>query len=452
MYKKFSVLTKNKIKKFSKIIAVDPDKSISHRCYIIASQCIGVSKIKGLNSEDVQSTKNGLRHLGIKIVKKNDVDLVYGMGISGFKKFKGILNFSNSGTSARGFLGILTCFPYPVTVTGDSSLKLRPFKRLTDYLEKIGATITHPKNKKNSLPIKICGTKDWALAQKHYVKVKSAQIASALIYAAIGTTGITEIIESAETRDHTQRLLKILLKKNISVKEKKGERSTKIRGQVEMNSFSIKVASDPSSACYFCVQTLLAKKSSLLIKNVYINKTRIGWIQILKRMGGKIKIFNKKEYFGEPVGDLFVQSSNLRGIKVPARWITSSIDDLVACSLAFGLAKGQSEFSAPEMILKESNRIKAISELLNKLGIRAKIIKKSSLKIWGNPNIKSETKKIIKISSNLDHRVAMTCFIASTIVPGATILIKDFETIKSSFPNFLKLQKKIGVKYEIKKN
>ena len=143
MDQKFSVFTKNKINKYNKKITVDPDKSISHRAYIIASQCLGVSKIKGLNSEDVRTTVNALKKLGIKIIKKNGFDHVYGAGISGFKKFSGVLNFGNSGTSARSFLGILTCFPSPVIVTGDASLKKRPFKRLTHYLEKIGAIVEH---------------------------------------------------------------------------------------------------------------------------------------------------------------------------------------------------------------------------------------------------------------------------------------------------------------------
>ena len=137
MKKKFSVLIKNKINKFNKKITVDPDKSISHRCYILASQCLGISKIKALNSEDIEATINGLKKLGIKIVKRKGKDFVYGMGISGFNKFSGVINFQNSGTSARSFLGILSCHPYPVTITGDSSLKLRPFRRLTNYLEKV---------------------------------------------------------------------------------------------------------------------------------------------------------------------------------------------------------------------------------------------------------------------------------------------------------------------------
>ena len=446
MDKKFSVFTKNKINKYNKKITVDSDKSISHRAYIIASQCLGISKIKGLNSEDVRTTINALKKLGIKIIKKDGYDHVYGAGISGFKKFSGVLNFGNSGTSARSFLGILTCFPSPVIVTGDASLKKRPFKRLTHYLEKIGAIVEHSKNKKYSLPIKIHGSKDWALAQKHEIKIKSAQISSAIIYAAIQTRGVTKIIESSETRDHLQRFLKSL-KTNIKIKESKGKRITQIKGQTEMKNFSIKVPADPSSACFFVVQTLLAKKSSLLIRNVCINKTRTGFIQILKKMGGKIKLLNKKKYFGEPIADLFVKSSSLKGINVPTKWITNSIDELVVIWIACALAKGKSSFTGiSELRLKESDRIKTMSEFLKKLKIKTNATK-DSLKIYGNPNI--NLKKPIQISSDLDHRVAMASFVAGQVT-GFKILIKGFETVSSSFPNFLKFQKKIGAKYEIK--
>ncbi len=405
-----------------------------------------MSKIKGLNSEDVETTINSLKKLGIKIIRKKEIDYVYGSGISGFKKYKGTLEFGNSGTAARSFLGILTCYPYPVTIKGDKSLKLRPFKRLTTHLEKIGAIITHPKNEKYTLPIKIYGTKAWALAQSHYLKVPSAQIASALIYAGIQTKGVTEIIESSSTRDHTQRLLKSL-SADIDVKEKKGKRITKIRGQVEMHNFSINVPADPSSACFFVVQTLLAKNSSLLIRNVCVSNARIGFIKILKNMGGKIKILNKKKYFGEEVGDLHIRSSNLKGINCPSKFIVSAIDDLPAIWLACAMANGKSYFKdVSELRLKESDRIKTISVSLNKIGIKTETTK-NSLKIYGNPNIKP--KKYIKISSSLDHRVAMVNFIAGQVT-GSNILIKNFETVSSSFPNFLKIQKQIGEKYEIK--
>ena len=222
----------------------------------------------------------------------------------------------------------------------------------------------HPKNKNLSLPLKINGTKEWALAQKHYIKVPSAQIATAIIYAGLQTKGITEIIETAETRDHTQRLLKSL-RADIKIKKIKNKRITKIRGQVEMQSFSIKVPADPSSACFFVVQTLLSKKSSLLIKNVCINKTRTGFIEILKKMGGKIKILNKKKYFGEEIGDLFIRSSNLKGINCPKDMIVKSIDELPAIWIACALAKGKSYFKdISELRFKESDRIKSISESL----------------------------------------------------------------------------------------
>ena len=449
MNKNFSVLIKNKIKKYNiKNFKVDSDKSITHRCLFIASNCIGESKITGLVSEDIDATVNGLRLLGIKINKKNNTYHVFGNGISGFKKFTGTINCNNSGTSSRSFMGICTCFPHPVTITGDSSLKKRPFKRLTKYLEKIGATVTHPKNKKFELPLKIIGTREWPLAQRHSLEVPSAQIKTAIIYAAIQTPGITEIIETP-TRNHTEIILKNI-GADIKVKKiNKNKNIISVRGLKEMHAFSTQVPSDPSSACFFVVQTLLSKNSSIVIKNVCINKTRIGFIKILKKMSGKIKIMNKKRILGEEVADIFVKSSNLRSINCPRNIIISCIDDLPAIWICCALAKGQSKFSAlGELRKKESDRIKNISDGLKAFGIKT-YTTKDSIRIFGNPLIKPK-KKII-ISSKMDHRIAMSFFILAQVT-GSNVLIKNFQTVKSSFPNFLKLQKKIiGAKYEIQK-
>jgi len=447
MSKKFSVLIKKKIKKYNKKeIIVDPDKSITHRCLFIAANCIGVSKIKGLVSDDINATVNGLKLLGIKILKRKNLYYVYGNGVSGFKKYGGTIDCKNSGSTSRSFLGLLTCYPHTVTITGDPSLRVRPFKRLASYLEKIGAKIEFPKNKKFQLPIKIHGTADWPLAQRHDLKVPSAQIKTALIYAGLQTPGITEIIETP-TRDHTEIILK-----NIGAEIKVNKISNKkniisIKGLKEMPAFAIDVPADPSSACFFVVQTLLAKNSSLLIKKVCINKTRYGFIKILKKMSGKIKILNKRKILGEDIADIFVKSSNLKSIKCPKNIIVSCIDDLPAIWIACALAEGNSKFTGiSELRLKESDRIKNISKGLNSFGIKT-FSTKDSLKIFGNSKIKP--KKQIKISAELDHRIAMSFFIMSQVT-GTSVLIKGFETVKSSFPNFLKLQKKIGAKYEIK--
>ena len=451
MTNKFSVLIKDKISSYNKKIKVPPDKSCTHRCIILASQCCGISKITGLESEDIRTTINGLRLLGTKIVKKKKVYHVYGNTISGFKRFTGIINCSNSGTSLRSFLGILTCYPWPVTLTGDASLRKRPVRRLTNYLERIGAVITHPKNKNFSLPVRIHGTRIWALSQQHYLKIASAQIASALIYAGIQTKGITEIIETFETRDHLQRLLKYL-GADIQIKKHRGKRITKIRGQVEMQSFSIKIPGDFSSAIFLIVQTLLTEKSSLLIKSVCINKNRIGAYYILKAMGAKIKFFNKRKYFNEDVADIYVVSSKLKGVRCKKKFIVSAIDDLLAVWVACSLAKGKSYFSQlSELRLKESDRITKTCENFKLFGIKTRSMgAKDKLIIYGNSSIK--TNKLIKISGALDHRVIM-CMHVLANVTGCRVLIDGFETVDSSFPSWLNLQKhKFGSKYEVIRN
>ena len=447
MHKKFSVLIKDKIKKYNKKnITVDLDKSITHRCLFIAANCIGISRIRGLVSDDINATINGLKLLGIKILKKKNSYYVYGNGISGFKKFSGVIDCGNSGSTSRSFLGLLTCYSCTVTITGDSSLKIRPFKRLTTYLEKIGANIIHPKNKKFELPIKIHGTRVWPLAQRHYLKIPSAQIKTALIYAGLQTPGITEIVETP-TRDHAEIILKHIGADLKVSKINNNKNIISIRGLKEMRSFSLDVPSDPSNACFFVVQTLLTKNSSLLIKKVCINKTRYGFIKILKKMSGKIKILNKKKILGEEIADIFVKSSNLKSIRCSKKIIVSCIDDLPAIWIACALTKGQSNFEGiSELRLKESDRIKSISEGLKAFGIKT-YSTKDSLKIFGNPKIK--IKKQIKISATLDHRIAMSFFVLAQLTES-NVLIKGFETVKSSFPNFLNLQKKIGAKYEVK--
>ena len=458
MKKKFSVLISKKIKKYNKKIDGKefPDKSISHRCYLLASQCLGISKINALKSEDVQEgTINNLKKIGIKIVRKKEWDYVYGVGISGFKKFKGIINFSNSGTSLRSFLGALTCYPWPVTLTGDSSLRRRPVRRLTNYLERIGVFVAHPKNKKFTLPVRFHGTtQEWAFAQKHnLMKIPSAQVCNALILAGLQCKGETEIIESSLTRDHTHRLLKSLNPDIIKVKEKNGKRITKIKGQTEMQKFSIEVPGDFSSAVFLIVQTLLTEKSSLVIKSVCISKNRIGAYYILKAMGAKIKFFRKRKYFNEDVADIYVQSSKLKGVNVSnKKFIITAIDDLMAVWVACVWAKGKSHFSGTSLLelqLKESKRITTMSENLKRFGVKTHTTP-SSITIHGGDKIKAN--KLIKIPKILDHRILLSMYVLANI-SGCKVLLKGFETSASSFPNWLKLQKqKFGSKYEIKKN
>ena len=294
MIRKFSVLINNKIKKFKKSISVEGDKSISHRALLIASQCIGKSYLENiLESEDVKNTIESLRKLGVKILKTNKVYVVYGNGLGSFKKPKGnIIYAGNSGTLARMLFPLLgTQKNLRVKIIGDNSLNKRDMKRVIEPLSKIGSSF-YPKNK-TTLPLLIEGT-EMPLAQKHIETIGSAQVKSAILLAALNTPGITSVETNKISRNHTENLL-ATIGADIKIKKmKKGELIT-LRGQKNLSPFSIKIPGDPSSAAPFIVLALLTTKSKLIIKNINCNKTRIGFIDILKKMNADIRIKNLKK-------------------------------------------------------------------------------------------------------------------------------------------------------------
>jgi len=448
MTKKISVLINKKINKYNKKIKVGSDKSLSLRTVILASQCIGVSKIKNLlESEDVLNCINALKKLGVKIIKKNNIYFVYGNGLNSFKTKNNLIKIyvGNSGTSARLLSGLLSTQNGKFYLYGDKSMNKRDMSRAIEPLEKIGCFF-YPK-KKLTLPLIIEGT-SMPLAQKHTEKKGSAQIKSLILLSALSTPGTTTIEEKKASRNHTELLLK---KINADIKIKKLKRGNLItlRGQKNLYSFNYTIFSDPSSASFLIALTLLTPNSKLIIKDVICNSTRIGFLKILReKMNANIKIKNLKKVAGEPVGDIFIKSSVLKSVKCPKELVPSLIDEFCILFVIAALTKGLSKFSGiNELRHKESDRIKNMEENFNKIGIKTKSTN-DSLQIYGNPNIK--IKKKLNIFSNGDHRIAMSWAILGLLV-GGKIKIHNFETVNTSFPNFIKLIKNIGGKIEIEK-
>ena len=448
MKKKISVFINSKINKFNKIISVESDKSISHRSLLIASQCIGPSKISNiLESGDVKNTISCLQKLGVKIVKKKKNYIVHGNGLGSFKKPKrNTLYAGNSGTLARMLLSLLATQPnLKVKLVGDHSLNKRDMKRVIEPLTKIGCNF-YPKNK-NSLPLTIEGT-EIPLAQKHFETIGSAQVKSAILFAALNTPGVTNLEVNKVSRNHTENLL-FKIKADIKIKKIKKGHIISLRGKKNLFCFNLKIPGDPSSAAPFIILTLLTPHSKLIIKNINCNPTRIGFINILKKMNANIKIKNLNIKSGESVGDIVVKSSSLKSINCPINLVPSAIDEFPLLFITSSVIKGTSTFNGiGELRNKESDRIKSIEKGLNKIGIKTKSTK-SSLKIFGNPNLK--IKKILKISPQEDHRVAMSFFCLGQLVNGK-VQINNFETVNTSFPKFLHTVKKIGGCFEVKKN
>ena len=447
MNKKFSVLTKGKIKKFNKTILVDSDKSISHRALLIASQCIGPTTLKGiLESEDVKNTIICLKKLGVKILKKNKKYIVYGNGLESFRRpHKNFLYAGNSGTLARMLIALLATHQnLKVKILGDVSLNKRDMRRVIEPLSKIGCNF-YPKGK-TTLPLIVEGT-NMPLAQKHFENIGSAQVKSAILLAGLNTAGITSVEEKKISRNHTENLLKVI-NANIKIKKLKEGNLILLKGKENLHNFNLEISGDPSSAAPFIVLTLLTSGSTLLIKNVNCNPTRLGFIKILKKMNANIKIKNIKKKSGEPMGNIFIKSSVLKPINCSKKFVPSAIDEFPLLFVVASITKGVTKFSGiNELRHKESDRIKSMEVGLNQIGIKTKSTI-NSLKIFGNPNLRIN--KTLKIFSKNDHRIAMSFFCLGQLLNG-NIEVNNFETVNTSFSKFLTTMKKIGAKFEIKK-
>ena len=449
MKKKFSLIVKEKIKKFNKSINIPGDKSLSIRALLLGSQCIGKSEVKNLlESDDVLDCKKALEKLGVKITKDNDTYKIFGNGLNSYKLKKKLIKIyvGNSGTTARLLTGLLTTLPGKFYLYGDSSMNKRDMSRVSKHLEKIGCFF-YPKNK-CSLPLIVEGT-SMPLAQTHLEILGSAQVKSSILLAALNTPGITSIIEKKPSRNHTEIFLK-KIGANIKIKKLKKGNLITMEGQKNLYGFKSNISSDPSSSAFFIALALLTPGTKLLIKNVNCNPTRIGFINILKKkMNANIIIkVLKKRKFDEPVGNILIKSSKLKPINCPKEIVPNLIDEFPILFVLSALTKGVSRFSGIESLRgKESDRIKSIEIILKAIGIKTKSTI-NSLKIFGNPNI--STKKLINIYPKNDHRIAMSSTILSLLL-GVKFKINNFQTTNTSFPGFISLIKYLGGKVEIKK-
>ncbi len=430
---------RNKIRKFKKKIEISGDKSISIRCVLLASQAIGVSKIYNLlESEDVLNSLKSIKRLGINYEKFKDYYKIEGLGLAGYNTQKRIkLYAGNSGTFARLILGLLANSNNEISVVGDKSLSVRDFSRITDPLEKFGLKI---KSNKSKLPVKIKGS-NYLRPINYFEKLGSAQCKSAVIFAALKTPGITKII-AKKSRNHTELLLKSL-RFPIKVVPKKNYDIIEVKGQHNFNGFNYRVPGDISSSSFFLVLTLLSKDSELIIKNINVNKSRIGVIKILNKMNAKILLKNKKKYKGEETSDIIVSSEkNLKGINCPKSLNSSAIDEFLIIFLAAAKAKGVSTFkNLGELNNKESPRLDIAVNFLKKIGIKV-TRKKNDIKIYGNPKLELNGNYHIK-NFKKDHRVFMMSCIAALSL-GGKWKIYDTDSVNSSFPNFIKIIKKLG--------
>ena len=408
------------------------DKSISHRILILTGQAIGKSKIFNLlDGEDVINTLKAMRLLGAKITKKDNTYEVFGVPPGGLFQPKKVLDFGNSGTGIRLISGLISSNNIYVKLIGDNSLNNRPMKRVTKHLSRIGAKINL--RKQTFPPIKIIGTGD-ALPLTFDILIPSAQIKSAIMLSALNTNGTVKIKEFKTTRDHTENMLKSM-KYNIKVKESSMHRFIEMKNNKDLKTINYSVPGDPSSAAFLISAACLKPGSRLIVKNMLFNKTRVGFIKTLKKMGGNIKLISKRKIHNELIADLIIeQKKNLNSTILKPVDIPLQVDEIPILSIVASFANGLTIFKGlKELTVKESDRLLLIYENLRKIGVKAEI-KNYDLYIYGSCDLKKGSGYI---KHNDDHRILMSFYI-SNIICKKNNIIKGKSCVKTSYPTFFK--------------
>ncbi len=445
--KSFNIISKNKIPSFNKSILVDSDKSISIRSFLLGAISENISLANNvLESEDVFSTIRCLKKLGIIIKKKDSGSyFIHGKGLGSLYARKNLeLDFGNSGTLARLLIGILSTTPnIEIKIKGDHSLNKRDMRKLIKLMNKFGAFFL-PNNKFN-FPLKLISS-NMPIGINYEAGV-SAQLKSAVILAGLNSYGKTEIIEKQKSRDHTENIL-VKNPQVVKIINSKKKMIT-IFGKKKLKNLNINVPGDPSSAAFFTALTLLNKSSVIRIKDVCLNPTRIGFYKLLKKHGAKIVFVNQKKINNEKRGDIIVKSSKIKPIQAKKDYYVNSTDEYPILFVIAALVSGVSKFKGiGDLANKESNRITEMQKILKQLGIKTRS-SKNELKIYGNKKINIMKKKIL-VPSLGDHRICMSTFVLA-ILTGVKTKIKNFDTVFTSSPSFLKIMRHLGAKFEIRR-
>jgi len=418
-------------------IRVPGDKSISHRALMFSALAIGESRITGLlEGEDVMATAAALRAMGASIERREDGEWrVSGVGVGALLQPEAPIDMGNSGTSTRLLMGLVASHPITAEFIGDASLSQRPMGRVTDPLSLMGADFTTSEG--GTLPLierGICP----AVPITYRLPVASAQVKSAILLAGLNTPGITTVIEPVPTRDHTERML-TGFGADLWVEQEQGpngtERVIRIRGEAELRPQVIDVPGDPSSAAFFIVAALIVPGSEIVIQNVGLNPTRAALITVLRQMGGQIEEVGRREVGGEPVADLLVRHSELKGIEVDPAFAPSMIDEFPVLFVAASMAEGTTVTTGlDELRVKESDRLAVMATALTVAGAAVEE-QEDGLVIHGTGGVPLPGGNNQRIATHLDHRIAMSMAVAG-LVSANGVEVDDTRPIATSFPNF----------------
>ncbi|GAA0860767.1 3-phosphoshikimate 1-carboxyvinyltransferase [Sphingopyxis soli] len=413
-------------------IAIPGDKSISHRSLMLSALAVGTSRVTGLlEGHDVLATAAAMRAMGAGIARRGDGEWVIdGVGVGALLQPREALDMGNSGTSTRLLMGLVASHSITATFVGDASLSGRPMGRVIDPLSQMGADISASPG--GRLPLMVRGLAP-AIPLAYRLPMASAQVKSAILLAGLNTPGITEVIEPVPTRDHSERMLRGF-GADLSVEtEPDGTRHIRIRGEAELKPQTIVVPGDPSSAAFFIVAALIVPGSDITIANVGLNPTRAGLIEVLQQMGGDIELVDAREVGGEPVADLRVRHSALKGIEIDPAVVPSMVDEFPILFIAAALAEGRTVTTGlDELRVKESDRLAVMATGLQAIGARVEESEDGLIidGTGGDPVPGGAT-----IAGHLDHRICMS-FAVAGLVSKAPVEIDDMAPVATSFPNF----------------
>lgn len=426
-------------------VRVPGDKSISHRALMLGGIAEGTTEVSGfLASEDCLATLSALEALGVQIERPGrERVIVHGTGLEGLRAASHPLDMGNAGTAMRLFMGLLAGRPFDSTLVGDASLMRRPMERVAVPLRQMGARIETVEGRP---PVRIVG--GGALhAIEYRLPVASAQVKSAILLAALTAEGTTSVTEPAPTRDHTERMLAA-----FGVRLKRQGATVTLEGGQPLAAAPIEVPADFSSAAFFLVAGCLAARGRLILKGVGVNPTRTGLIEMLRAMGADIRVHTVSSLRaqdaacasqGEPVADIEVHATALKGIEVPRALVSLAIDEFPAFFIAAACAQGDTLVrGAAELRVKETDRLAAMAEGLGRLGIEHQLLP-DGLRVRGGKGFAGGA-----VDSHGDHRIAMAFAVAS-LKAQAPIEVLDVANVATSFPGFVDIARRAGLKIEM---
>lgn len=420
-------------------VKVPGDKSISHRALIFGALSSGLTRITGLlEAEDVVNTARAVTALGAPAAREGETWVVRGRGVGGLREPAGPLDFGNSGTGTRLMMGVIAGHPMTVTLTGDASLSRRPMRRVLAPLKEMGLEVV---GDRETLPLTIRGSAS-LLPIEYALPVPSAQVKSAVLIAGLHATGETSVIEKEPTRDHTERMLTYFGAELVSERRDGLTRIT-VKGDAELTGRDVVVPGDPSSAAFLAAAALLVPGSDVTIEGVLVNPTRVGFYTTLREMGGDVVFLNAREEGGEPVADIRVRASALKGVRAPAERAPSMIDEYPVLAVVAAFASGDTVMEGlAELKVKESDRLGATAAGLTRNGVDV-AVDGDTLTVHGTGGA---VRGGGSVATHLDHRIAMA-FLTMGFASGQPVTVDDARMIATSFPEFRGLMERLGARF-----